>query len=51
MINILVIEDDPIDLISIKAKIRELGYDEPVVSDHNTDMEMLINNFRHLLRQ
>lgn len=43
MINILVIEDDPIDLISIKAKIRELGYDEPVVSDHNTDMEMLIN--------
>jgi len=43
VINILVIEDDPIDLISIKAKIRELGYDEPVVSDHNTDMEMLIN--------
>ena len=43
MLNILVIEDDPIDLISIKAKIRELGYDEPVVSDHNTDMEMLIN--------
>lgn len=40
--NILVIEDDPIDLISIKAKLRELGHAEPVVSAHNTDLEALV---------
>ena len=42
MINILVIEDDPIDLISLKAKLRELGHPEPAVADHNTDMANLI---------
>ena len=42
MLNILVIEDDPIDLISIKAKIKELGYSEPVVSAHNTDLDRLV---------
>jgi|GEM_PF-3218802 len=41
-LTILIIEDDPIDLISIKAKIRELGYDEPVTSDHKTDLNHLI---------
>ncbi|HEX2682458.1 MAG TPA: response regulator transcription factor [Ferruginibacter sp.] len=42
MLKILVIEDDPIDLISIKAKIRELGYPEPVTSSHDTDLEALV---------
>jgi DNA-binding LytR/AlgR family response regulator len=42
MLSILVIEDDPIDLISIKAKIRELGYPEPIISAHNTDLDLLV---------
>jgi two-component system, LytTR family, response regulator LytT len=42
MTSILVIEDDPIDLISIKAKLKELDYDEPYVSDHNTDLAVLV---------
>ena len=42
MNTILVIEDDPIDLISIKAKIKELGYNDPVVSDYNRDLYLLI---------
>ncbi len=44
MLNILVIEDDPIDLISIKAKIKELGYNDPVVSSHDTDLDALVRN-------
>lgn len=44
MPKILVIEDDPIDLISIKAKLKELGHHEPVVSDHNTDLNLLVKN-------
>ncbi|MGG9970954.1 LytR/AlgR family response regulator transcription factor [Ferruginibacter sp. SUN002] len=40
--TILVIEDDPIDLISIKAKLRELGYDEPVVADQKADINSIM---------
>lgn len=42
MPKILVIEDDPIDLISIRAKIKALGYDEPFVSDHEADFSKLV---------
>lgn len=42
MPKILVIEDDPIDLISIKAKIKALGYDEPVVSGHEVDFNQKV---------
>lgn len=42
MPKILVIEDDPIDLISIKAKIKALGYTDPVTADHSADFNLLI---------
>jgi len=45
-LNILIIEDDPIDLVSIKAKIRELGYDEPITSDHKADLNLLIQTLK-----
>lgn len=49
-IDILVVEDDPIDLISIKAKIRELGYNEPVFVDHKADFPALIQKIKpHLI--
>ncbi|MES2430368.1 MAG: LytTR family DNA-binding domain-containing protein [Bacteroidota bacterium] len=43
-LKILVVEDDPIDLISIKAKIRELGYEEPLVADQKADIPAILKN-------